>query len=140
MWLYHFEMVIHCVGIPHSVIVVGMWRYHFELYLLMSFVLSLHLPHCNGYLIFLSSQYPFFVGCLRNTILRLLVSLLYHTYAHVIITVLQSHIWCNRVYNINKYMVSWMYSCTGQVGFCICFAVFKGFRFLCLTTMPLLLF
>ena len=63
-------------------------------------VFCLHLPNCFSYLIFLSSQY-LFLASLHNTILRLLGSPLYHTYAHAI-TVLQSHIWCNWVYNINN--------------------------------------
>ena len=94
------------MGTPLSVIVIGTWRYHFELYILMSFVLSLHLPPCFSYLIFV------FLGSLPNIHYRLLVTI-YHTYAHVI-TVFQSHI-----FGATEYPTSiniWSVGCILAVG------------------------
>jgi hypothetical protein len=97
-----------CVGILLSVIVIATWRYHFELYILMSFVLSLHLPPCFSYLIFV------FSGSLRNILLQIAsdhLSYICSRYYRALI----SYIRCNWVYSINKYMVSWMYSCSRWV-------------------------
>ena len=88
-----------CVGIPLSVIEIGMWRYHFELYILMSFVLSLHLPPCFSYLIFLSSQYPF---------LQVVFIILYHGCwrAHYIIHMLTLFPCSNLLFGATEYTTS----------------------------------